>query len=48
MPLLAGLWHTVKKINDPSLQRILGTYDEESILLDQLLEDFRSVPQMVC
>ena len=39
--------YTIEEINDPSLQRILGAYDEEPIALDQLLEDFRSVSQMV-
>jgi len=47
-PLLAGLRHTVEEINDASLQRILGSDDEEPFLLDQLLEDFGSVSQMVC
>ena len=46
--MLAGLRHTIEEINDPSLQRILGTDDEESIFLDQLLEEFRSVSQVVC
>ena len=43
----AGLRHTVEEIDGSSLQRILGTYDEESICLDQLLDDFRAVSQMV-
>ena len=43
----ASLRHTIEEINDSGLQRILGTYDEESTILDQLLEDFRSVSQMV-
>jgi hypothetical protein len=38
--LLAGFRHTVKKINKSSLQGVFGTYDEESISLDQLFEDF--------
>ena len=32
--------HSIEEINDPSLQRVLGTYDEESFFMDQLLEDF--------
>ena len=36
--LLAGLRHAVEEINHPSLQGILGTDDEESLFLDQLLE----------
>src|SRR5258705_1882730 len=46
--LLAGLRHTIEEINDPSLETILGAYHEEPISLDQLLENFRSVSQMVC
>ena len=48
MPVLAGLRHTIEEINDPSFQRILGTDDEKPSSLDQLLEDLRSVSQMVC
>ena len=32
--LSAGVRHTVEEIDDPSFQRILGTDDEESLLLD--------------
>src|SRR5436309_7827868 len=46
--LLAGLRHTIEEINEPGLQRVLGTYDEKSISLDQFFEDLRSVSQMVC
>lgn len=46
--LLAGFRHTVEKINASSLQRVFGTYDEESISLDQLFEDLRPVSEMVC
>lgn len=42
--LLTGLRHTVEEINEPGLQRVLGTDDQESTSLDQLFEDFRSVP----
>src|SRR3989442_6117150 len=45
---LAGLGHDIEEIDYSCLQRILGAYDEESISLDQLFEDFRSVSQMVC
>jgi hypothetical protein len=37
----------VEKIDHSGFQRILSADDEESIPLDQLLEDFRSVSQMV-
>ena len=47
MRSLAGLRHTVEEIYDSSLQRILGSDDEEPIVLDQLLEDLRSMSQMV-
>jgi len=42
------LRHTVKEIYNPGLQRILRGDYEEPILTDQLLEDFRSMSQMVC
>ena len=45
---LAGLRHTVEEINKPGFQRVLGAYDEEPISLDELLENLRSVSQMVC
>ena len=35
-----SLRHSIEEINDPSLQRVLGTYDEESFFMDQLLQDF--------
>src|SRR6266581_2613000 len=47
MALLAGSGYTVEKVNDSSVQRILGSDDEEPILLDGLLKDFRSMSQMV-
>jgi hypothetical protein len=46
-PLLARIGHTIEEIYDSGLQCVLGPYDEEPILVDQLLEDYRSVPQMV-
>ena len=45
---LSGLRHTVKEINDPSFQRILGTHDQDAPFLDQLLEDFGSVSHLMC
>ena len=45
--LLAGIRHSIEELNDPSLQRILSTDDEESLFLNQLLKDFRPVAQMV-
>src|SRR6267378_5242367 len=45
--LLAGSGYTVEKVNDSRVQRILGSDDEEPILLDGLLKDFRSMSQMV-
>ena len=45
--MLAGLRHIVEELNDPSLQRILGADDEEPFTLDQLLENFRSVSQLI-
>ena len=47
MALLAGSGYTVEEVNDSSFQRILGSDDEEPILLDRLLKDFRSMSQMV-
>ena len=46
--VLAAIRHSIEELNDPSLQRILGADDEESVFLDQLLKDFRPVAQMVC
>jgi hypothetical protein len=34
-----GLRYTIEEINDPSFQRILGTDDEQSLILDDALED---------
>ena len=45
---LTHLRQTIEKLDLPGFQRILGAYDEKAISLDQLLEDFRSVSQMVC
>ena len=36
---LAGLRYTIEEINDPSFQRILGADDEQSLILDDALED---------
>src|SRR5258708_28622029 len=44
----AGLRHTVEEINDPGFQRILGADHKQSIFLDQLLDQLRSVSQMAC
>jgi len=38
---------TIEKLDDPGPQQILGTHDDESILLNQLLKNFRSLPQMI-
>jgi hypothetical protein len=45
---LAGIGHIVEEINDPSLQRILAAHDEKPFSLDQLLENFRTMSQVVC
>jgi hypothetical protein len=47
MALLASAGYTFEEVNDPSLQRILSSDDEEPIFLDRLLKDFRSMSQMV-
>jgi len=41
------LRYPIKEINDPSLQRVFGTYDDKSVSLDVFLEDGRSMPQLV-
>ena len=45
--VLAGIRHAIEELNDPSLQRILSTDDEEFLFPNQLLKDFRPVAQMV-
>jgi OOP family OmpA-OmpF porin len=40
--------HTVEEIHDARLQRILCANHEEAISLDQLLQDLRSVSQVIC
>ena len=40
--------HAVEKINEAALQRIFGADDQEAVFLGQLLEDLRSMSQMVC
>ncbi|MDB5762260.1 MAG: hypothetical protein JWQ21_1255 [Herminiimonas sp.] len=47
-PLSVSLRYTVEELYGPGLQRIFGTYHEEPIFLDQLLDHLRSMPQMVC
>lgn len=41
------LRYPIKEINDPSLQRVFGTYDDKFVSLDVFLEDGRSMPQLV-
>ena len=45
--VLALLRYTLEEIDDPGLQRVFGTDDQKSIVLDVFLEDVRSPPQLV-
>ena len=45
--VLAGLGYSIEELNDTSLQGILATDHKEPILLDQVLEDFRPVAEMI-
>ena len=45
--VLAGLCHSIEELNDTSLQGILATDHKEPVLLDQVLEDFRPVAQLI-
>lgn len=37
----------VEKVDQPSFQRVFGTNNPETVLLNQLLQDFGSVAQVV-
>ena len=41
------LRQTIKKLHDSRFQTILGTHDKQPIMLNQLLENFRAVAQMI-
>lgn len=43
----SGGWEAIEEIDDPALERILGTDNEKSVALDQLFEYGRAVPEMV-
>ena len=45
--ILARLRHPIKEVDDPGFQRVFGTYDDKPVSLDVLLEDGRSMPQLV-
>src|SRR5678816_1592944 len=37
----------VEKLHDPALQRILGTHHHQALILDQLFQHRRSVPEVI-
>lgn len=37
----------VEKLDDPGFERVLGAHNKQPVRLDELLEDLRSVPQVV-
>src|SRR4051812_20437910 len=39
--------HTIEKFDHTRFEGIFGTYDEQFILLDELLEQLRAVAQMI-
>ena len=47
MPPLVG-WSTIEELHDSRVERIFGARDEEPIVLGELLENIRSVSQVVC
>jgi putative Ca2+/H+ antiporter (TMEM165/GDT1 family) len=45
-PRLFG--HAVKEVHETRLERVLGADHHQPFALDELLQDFRAVPQLVC
>ena len=39
---------SVEEFYHPGLERVFGAHDQQLIFLDQLLEDLRSMSQMIC
>ena len=38
--------HSIKEVDDARFERVLGADDDEALLLNQLLQDIRAVPQL--